>query len=405
MPPSGTGLADPARTAAMKRGARRQLAFFRASLTSDGRFDVLDLDGRPIPGQPQELITTTRMAHSYALGQLAGAPDCAEVVSAGIDALLDRHRDPAHGGYVWSFGPDGPLAGEKLAYGHMFVLLAAASGMAAGHPRAGALLDDISDVIDRHFWDEDAGLMREEFHRDWSRLSGYRGMNANMHGVEAHLSAYEATGDRVFLDRAGRILGFFTGRMAPAHGDRLPEHYTENWEVDRAYSGDPMFRPAGTTPGHSFELGRLLIQHWDLSGRPATDAPALGRRLIARALADAWLPEGGVAYTLDFDGKVAVRNRYWWPVTEAIGAVAALMKLGPGPEDAAWYDRLWDVAERLFIDAARGGWFPEVDAAGRPDATQFTGKPDIYHALQAELYPLCPAPSGYYEGVKGLLAA
>jgi len=46
----------------------------------------------------------------------------------------------------------------------------------------------------------------------------------------------------------------------------------ENWTVDPGYSGNPMFRPAGTTPGHSFELGRLMLQHWELSGKPANSA-------------------------------------------------------------------------------------------------------------------------------------
>lgn len=402
-PISETVLTEHSRVKVMRKNALRQLAFFRGSLAQNGRFDVLDRAGRPISGQPQELITTTRLTHSYALGQIAGAPDCAPMVNAGLHALLDRHRDPVHGGYCWSFSAEGPVNGNKLAYGHMFVLLAASSALAAGHDLAADLLGDIRSVIERYFWDEDMGLMREEFGHDWSHFSSYRGMNSNMHGVEAHLAAFEATGEQLYLDRAGRILEFFTVGIAPANDFRLPEHYTEDWQVDVTYSGDPMFRPAGTTPGHSFEMGRLLIQHWDLSGRPDTDAPARARRLIETALTDSWLPEGGFAYTLDFKRKVAVQNRYWWPVTEAIGAVATLLKVDGSHEDAVWYDRLWSVAEQFFIDTEHGGWFPEIDTAGRPDDSQFIGKPDIYHALQAELFPRAPNVSRYYEGVKDLL--
>lgn len=86
-------------------------------------------------------------------------------------------------------------------------------------------------------------------------------MNANTHATEAFLSAYEATGSRLFLGRAGRILDFFTGQIAPAHGWRLPEHYRSDWTVDADYEGNPMFRPKGTTPEHSFELGRRLLQY------------------------------------------------------------------------------------------------------------------------------------------------
>ena len=188
-----------------------------------------------------------------------------------------------------------------------------------------------------------------------------------------------------------------------SHDWRIPEHYHADWTVDATYAGNPMFRPAGTTPGHSFEFGRLALQWWDLAGRPADGTPTRARALIEEAL-KAWLPEGGFAYTLKFDGSVDVRNRYWWPVTEAIGALAALIKLERRPEDEAWYRRLWTFADASLIDHARGGWFPEIDAAGLPAATQFAGKPDIYHSVQAALFPLAPDLSHAARGLRQVQA-
>ena len=399
---AGHWLDDPAHRAFLAADARRQLDFFRASLRPDGGFDVLTWDGSALPDGPQELHTTTRLVHSYALGKAFGDAGADRIIDAGMDFLWTRHRDTRHGGYLWSVGRGGEGDGVKLAYGHVFVLLAAASARDAGHPDADRLLADVAGVIEARFWDEARGLLRDEFAADWTPFSTYRGMNANMHGVEAMLAAFEATGDRVWLDRAGRILDFFTGAMAPAHGWRIPEHYAEDWQVDPAYRGNPMFRPAGTTPGHSLELGRLVIQHWDLSGRTDPGAPDRARRLIEQALADAWLPEGGIAYTLALGGGVDVRDRYWWPVTEAIGAMAALIKTGAQPEDEAWYRKLWAFADARFIDHGPGGWFPEIDPAGIPTARQFHGKPDIYHALQAELFPLAPGVARYAAGLAGL---
>ena len=191
----------------------------------------------------------------------------------------------------------------------------------------------------------------------------------------------------------GRILEFFAGRIAPEHGWRLPEHYTERWQVDAVYSGNPMFRPPGSTPGHSFELGRLVLQHWDLSGR-SDDAPDRARQLVERAFGDAWRRDGGFVYTLGTDGRPAIRDRYWWPVTEAIGVFASLLKLDASPEDEERYRDCWRFAARHFIDARHGGWLPEIGEDGRPVERQFRGKPDIYHAIQADLIPLAPGLSG-----------
>ena len=380
--------------------ATRQLEYFTNSLTDDPGFVTLDHAGHPLHQTTQELHTTTRLVHSFALGQLWGHAGAQRVVEHGMNYLRSYHRDAEHGGYLWARDGDKITDDRKLAYGHMFVLLAAASAKMAGHDGADALLADVTKVLDERYWEEDAGLYADEYNRDWSPLSSYRGMNANMHGVEAHLTAYEATDEAKYLTRAGRILDFFTNRIAPQNGWRLPEHYTDTWAIDRDYAGDPMFRPAGTTPGHSFELGRLLLQYWDLRGRPDGDASATARRLIEQALADAWLPSGGFAYTLHFDGSVDRASRFWWPVTEAIGAVAALIKLDHRAADEVWYRKLWTFADAHYIDHAHGGWFPEIDASGTVTSTIFAGKPDIYHALQACLFPLAEGLSHHGNDLK-----
>ena len=86
-------------------------------------------------------------------------------------------------------------------------------------------------------------------------------------------------------------------------------------------------------------------------------------------------------------------------MTEAIGALAACLKLRSDPELEAWYRRLWSFAAERLIDFQQGGWFPELDAANQPAAAQFDGKPDIYHALQANLFPLVPSLSRLAEGL------
>lgn len=375
--------------------AKKDLAYFAASKREGAGFFTLGLSGDPLTDTLQELHTTTRLVHSYGLGHIWGQAGADDLVDHGMAYLKSHHHDRKHGGYLWALREDEVADDRKLAYGHVFVLLAAASAKVAGHPDANDLLADVSEVLETRFWEPGAGLFADEWNRDWSPMSTYRGMNANMHGVEAHLAVFEATEDSHYLHRAGQILDFFTNRIAPAENWRIPEHYDDNWDIDLAYAGNPMFRPAGTTPGHSFEFGRLLLQHWDLSGRPPGDAPHRARKLIEQALADAWLAEGGFAYTLDFDGKVAIPSRFWWPVTEAIGAVAALIKLDRKASDEIWYRRLWAFADTHFLDHTHGGWFPEIDESGKIETTIFKGKPDIYHGLQACLFPLAPGLSRF----------
>lgn len=371
--------------------AAAQFAFFAASLNPEGGFYQLDYDGSPRATPMQELHSTTRMIHSYALAQAMGHADADRIIDHGMRYLWSHHRDTDHGGYLWGVGSEGGLDGRKLAYGQVFVLLAAASAKQAGHPDADRLLADVHAVLDAHFWEEEAGLFADEWNRDWTPFSTYRGMNANMHGTEALLASFEATGRPRDLERAGRIIRFFLGTMAPAHGGRVPEHYTAEWQVDPDYAGNPMFRPAGTTPGHSLEWARLWLQYWDLCGRPQDGTPEQVAALLRQTFADAWdTRRGGFYYTLQMDGSPAITDRYWWPVTEGISVLATLLKLAPSPEWEDWYRKLWQFADQRFIDHRHGGWFPEIGPDDLPCVTQFAGKPDIYHSIQATLLPLTP---------------
>ncbi len=378
------------------------LSFFDTSVPASGHPVLLDFDGVPIISDKVELHTVTRLIHAFAMGHAMGYSGAADLVDRALDFLLKHHLDQDYGGFHWTVEGLLPVEGPKLAYGHVFVLLAASSAHQIGHPKAATLLEQVSEILTTRFWEPSYGRFADEFTRDWQPFSDYRGINANMHGVEGLMAAFEATHDNTYLTKADQIIGFFLDDIAPRHEYRLPEHYTSDWQVDQAYAGDPMFRPAGTTPGHSFEWGRLALQHWDLSGRPDNNRVTTARRLIARADKDAWLPDEGLAYTLKLDGSVAIADRYWWPVAEAIGAYAALLKIQPTPEDLSYYTKYWHAAEKLFIDEERGGWYCEVDAAGAPVETQFIGKCDIYHALQASLFPQLPNLSRPFDDLKAL---
>ncbi len=102
----GFWLDHPDHRAFLARDARRQFDFFRASLRDGDGFHVLGLDGRPLPGNVQELHSTTRLVHSYVLGKLSGVPDCDAIIDRGMRYLQSHHRDPEHGGYLWALDGD-----------------------------------------------------------------------------------------------------------------------------------------------------------------------------------------------------------------------------------------------------------------------------------------------------------
>ena len=356
-----------------------------------GGFRDLDAAGRG-NGDLRQIHSTCRMVHCFAIAQLMGRPGSDAIVDHGMRYIWEQHRDAKHCGYMWSLTDAGPKDDSKQAYGHAFVLLAASSAKMTGHPLADKMLADVTDVIETRFWDEAHGAMSEEYARDWSQISDYRGQNSNMHSTEALMAAFEATGDAGYLRKAERIAGLIIKRHAAALDYAVAEHFDSQWNVDKGYKGSDMFRPAGTTPGHWLEWSRLLMQLWVLGGKKLAWLPEASKKLFRNAVTRGWdHDKGGFFYTLDFDNQPQLRQKIWWPATEAIGAAAFIAGHDDDPFFEDWYRRVWNFSAAHFIDPANGGWFPELDADLKPVDLFFTGKPDIYHALQACLIPLYPA--------------
>ena len=200
----------------------RLLTFSRASRHPSGGFAWLDAGGDPELDRPVELWITCRMTHVFSLGHLMGRPGCGPLVDHGIarpDGPVPRRRERR-----LVRGRRRRRArrhGRRRAYEHAFVVLAAASAAAAGRPGAADLLDEAVEVLLTRFWDDEHGMVVEEWDETFSTLDGYRGVNANMHTVEALLAAADATGDAALL--RPRAADRDPGRARPRPRPRLAD--------------------------------------------------------------------------------------------------------------------------------------------------------------------------------------
>ena len=71
-----------------------------------------------------------------------------------------------------------------------------------------------------------------------------------------------------------------------------------------------------------------------------------------------------------------------------------------GKSYSDWYKLLWNYAVDYYIDPRNSSWYPEIDAQKKPTSTQFEGKPDIYHSLQAHLFPMVPRLSRISKNIR-----
>ncbi|MFI5931911.1 AGE family epimerase/isomerase [Actinoplanes sp. NPDC051494] len=361
-------------------------------------------DGTPDLDKPVHTWITARMTHVYSLADLLGVPGAGSLADAGLAGLTGVLHDARHGGWYPSVSAAGqPAAGQpaagKSCYDHAFVVLAASSAAIAGRPGARDLLATALDTLLTRFWDDDHGMFIDRWDTEWLHADDYRGLNANMHAVEAMLAAYDATADPDCLRRALTITANAV-RWARDGGWRMPEHFDAAWRPRLDHHRDrPLdpFKPFGATVGHALEWSRLVLHLEAALGTGADDwmLPAAAA-LFDRAAADGWAVDGapGFVYTTDWDGRPVSRQRMHWVAAEAVGAAAVLHARTGDDRYQVRYARWWDYIRHHVVDREHGSWHHELDSGNQPAASTWPGKPDLYHAVQATLIPRAPLAPG-----------
>jgi sulfoquinovose isomerase len=359
----------------------------------------LDTRGQPDLSRPVYTWITARMLHVYVLGRLLGRDGDADLAIQALAGLTGRLRDGMNGGWLTSVDDAGESPDEKACYTHAFVVLAASSGTVAGLPGARDLLSEALEVWDMRFFDDMAGMFVDSWNRDFTRLNDYRGVNANMHAVEALLAAADVTGDHGLRDRALDIARRVALEFAEPQAWRIPEHFDSHWRAELDHNRDrpdDQFQPYGATVGHGLEWSRLLLHVEASLADPPDWLLSAAEGLFDRAVADGWAVDGadGFIYTTDWDGTPVVRDRMHWVVAEAIAAAAALRARTGNDRFAGLAATWWAYAERYLFDRTYGSWHHQLDATNHVIETVWPGKPDLYHAVQATVIPRLPlAPS------------
>jgi mannose/cellobiose epimerase-like protein (N-acyl-D-glucosamine 2-epimerase family) len=376
----------------------RLLDFAARSRLPDGGFGYLGADGRVLPERPVETWIVARMTHVFGLARLLGRSGAEDLVAHGIAALTDGPlHDGEHGGWQSSTVDD-----TKAAYVHAFVVLAGSTATAAAVTGGRALLDEALQVWQDRFWDDDAGLAVEEWDAAWTTCSDYRGVNANMHGVEASLAAADAlagsdpgTADRLRA-QALRTSERVVHDWACERDWRLPEHFTADWTPLPDYNRDEPahpFRPYGVTVGHLFEWARLALHlRAALEGQSGHNGPGPGPRWLledAVAMFDAaasrgWAADGhdGFPYTLDWGDRPVVGARMHWVLCEAIAAACVLAEVTGDNRYRELAGRWRAHGEDRFADPSTGSWHHELTPTGEVGTGTWAGQPDAYHLAQ-----------------------
>ena len=337
------------------------LAFYEPRVFApEGGFYGCFLDnGECFDPGARQLVGSARYVLNYATAyRLYGNAQHLKWAKWGLDYLNTAHKQE-NGHYAWLL-EDGVVKDKRvMAYGHAFVILAAASCVQAGIISAKSTLNDTFEFMETYFWDAQAGAYYDERDDTLETLSSYRGQNANMHMCEALLAAWQATSDVRFLERAEQLAQFFAFDLAAQSGGQIWEHYDDNWNVDMAYNIDKpndRYKPWGFQPGHQTEWAKLLLI---LDGeRPDDKWIPKAKSLFDAAMKTGWDAEfGGIAYGVNPNGGYCATEKYFWVQSESFAAAWRLYKATQDEAYLELYNRIWQWSWDHMVDHDYGAWF------------------------------------------------
>lgn len=364
------------------------LAFYEPRVRArDGGFhQCFKDDGSVYNSSLRHLVSSSRFVYNYATAyRFYGTVHYRQWAIDGLDFLTQKHRQGT-GHYAWVIENNRVTDNRAMAYGHAFVMLAASSCVQAGIEQAEPIIGELWDFMETYFWEESLQAYADERDATLALLDNYRGQNANMHWCEALLAAYEATGQKRYLDRASVLAKKFAVDLAENDKGLIWEHYDHQWQCDMQYNidkPDDLFKPWGFQPGHQLEWSKLLLMLNVHRPNPLWTMRAI--ELYDAAMQYGWDSEyDGLVYGFAPDGQFADAHKYFWVHAEGIAAAWRLYSLTEQQRYCDDYHRLWDYSWCCLVDHRFGAWYRirNRDGSAFDDLKSPPGKTD-YHTMGA----------------------
>ncbi|MGQ3054668.1 MAG: AGE family epimerase/isomerase [Roseateles sp.] len=358
------------------------LHWHRHAPRPDGSFQTrFDRAWKPLSQPELELTAQARLVYTFAAGhEFIDDAGYLAVARRGADYLLERFRDPVHGGFFHTVAADGsPRAVVKRAYGHAFALLALAEVYrVSGNERYRDAAQQAWREIELGFGDLAGGLVNE-CDREFKPIAGGRTQNPVMHMFEALLCLRGASGDKTAEAGARRLGDFVAYKLLQGQGESegggafVPEWY------DAAWQPLPTKAAGGYIDiGHQFEWSHLLM-----TGAPVAPVYAqVAERVLAYALSAGYDDiDGGCGMRAFPDGGRADMRKGWWQQAECMHALLVAAQATGRTDLWRRYEQTQALVKEQLVDAEHGGW-RMADALPCKSGGCKDEQPDPYHMVR-----------------------
>ena len=373
-----------------------------------GYITHFDKDGNDSGEDEKSLIAQTRNLYTFSAAHRAGYGDgrYAAIAKHGVNFLVNRMWDTAHGGFYWMMDREGNVKiDEKIVYGHSFAIYSLSEyTLATGDPIGLEYAEKVFDLLQKHATDTNHGGYFEMFHRNWElKGEGPAGgdrktLDAHMHLMEAFTTLYEASGKQLHRRKLTEIIELLVHKiMHPVHGTGIPQFWADwtvapqikfdiIWGWDR-FSEDGFKSAAedNTSYGHNVEFAWLLMHALDVADIPYAHYGDQLRKSFSHAVDHGVDWEfGGVFVEGSHDGPVYDREKEFWQQAEVLIGFLDAYRIYADEKYLQAYATTHRFVFDKMIQHEVGEWLPLLTRQGEPIWTHMSHSWKInYHTVRA----------------------
>ncbi len=310
-------------------------------------------------------VLNARILWAFAAGYgFSGKTEYLLAADRAFAYIKDYFHDPLHGGIFWSVKANGtPSDTKNQVYAIAFVIYGLSEYYAVSHnEEALEMAISLVEKIEQYSFDPVHQGYLEAFTRDWQPIEDLRlsdkdanekkTMNTHLHIVEAYANLYKVWNNEALQKNIVALLETIERYFIDTENGHLKLFFDETW----------VEKPDVISFGHDIEAAWLLLQCAEISG----DAGLIERyRKYAVLMANATIrgldTDGGLWYEYDPKTHRLIREKHWWPQSEAlIGFINAWQLTG----ELGYYEiaaRNWKFIKENIIDTEKGEWIWGVD--------------------------------------------
>ncbi len=334
-------------------------------------YGEMDHYGTPYPEANKGIIMYSRILWTFSAAcsfyQTDKYKKYADMAKSYIETYF---LDKKYGGVYWETDCDGNvLVNKKQVYAEAFTIYAYAEyALAFNDQSALKAAMDIFDKLESVCYDKKNGGYFEAFSNSWERLADVRlsvkdmnepkGMNTNLHVLEAFTTLYEASKDKRVADALRKEIEVYLNKIVNEK-NQVTLFFSEDWKP----------KTTEISYGHDIESTWLVWEAAEMLG----DAKLLDQiRPKILAMVDKFIAEGFDTKTnstwYEYFPKTGNRDtdRHWWVQIEAVEGLANAYDMTGKEEYRTLALKQWNYIKQYLIDNVHGEWYWRIDEDGFP---------------------------------------